>query len=340
MMPWPRCIQTSVVRRLLIASTIAILLVIGLLCLMWGTPSLSFRKLWETLAGGNPGLLHVLVWEVRLPRFVLGALCGALLALAGVLLQDSTRNALAGPELLGVSAGSAAVMAAIIILHVPVAAALQPGLALAGGLIGGGIVLLANWQDQSPVRLILIGVAVAAFLQALVIVIVNLGGETSIALFYQYVVGGLTGRTWRHVTMILPWSVTIPIALLFARWLNVLQLGDEAAKGLGLRVMLVRISVLLVSIALVAPVIAVCGPIGYVSLLSPHVTRRLLGTRDASQVLPASLLVGATLLTGADMVARQLLSPVEIPVGVWTTLLGGPLLLILLESRLRRQVGG
>lgn len=326
-------------KQALFVSTILVLVLIaiGVLSLTWGTPTLSFFELCKTLLGDNKGFLHILVWEVRLPRFVLGVFAGTLLALSGVLLQDSMRNALAGPELLGVSAGSAMVMAAIIILQLPVASYLQPWLALAGGLIGGGIVAIASWKDQSPVRLILIGMAVSSFLQAFVIVIVSFGGSTTIALFYQYVVGGLVERTWTHVTLILPWLVTIPLALTLARKLNILQMGDEAAKGLGLRVRLVRLCILLLSIALIAPVIAVCGPIGYIALLSPHLTRRLIGKRDASRVLPISALVGAVLLTGADIVARQLFSPVEIPVGVWTTLLGGPLLFILLERQLGRS---
>ncbi|MDQ0189686.1 FecCD family ABC transporter permease [Alicyclobacillus cycloheptanicus] len=318
----------------MVAIFVVVLLGIGVLGLSWGTPSLSLGSLWNVLFGHSHSVESVVVWQSRMPRYVLGALCGSLLALAGVLLQDSMRNAIAGPEILGVSAGSATVMAAIIILQIPVASILQPWLALLGGVMGGGTVVLANRNNQSPVRLVLIGVAVSSFLNALIVVIVSMGQESTITLFYSYLMGGLENRYWTQVVLVLPWLIVIPVALSLARKLNILRLGDEVAKGLGMKVIWIRVLILIVSIALVAPVIAACGPIGYISLLSPHVARKLLGTQDAIRVLPMSALVGAVLLTGADIVARQLFSPVEIPVGVWTTLLGGPLLLILLNRRL------
>ena len=315
---------------------VLVLLGIGVLALSWGAPSLSLGSLWNVISGHAQGVESIVVWQSRMPRYVLGVLCGILLALAGVLLQDSMRNAIAGPEILGVSAGSATVMAAIIILQIPVASIIQPWLALFGGVIGGGTVILASRNHQSPVRLVLIGVAVSSFLNALIVVIVSMGQENTIALFYSYLVGGLENRYWPQVVLVLPWLLVIPAAFALARKLNILRLGDEVAQGLGMKVMLVRMIILFVSIALVAPVIAACGPIGYISLLSPHVARKLIGTQDAVRVLPMAALVGAVLLTGADIVARQLFSPVEIPVGVWTTLLGGPLLLILLNRRLGR----
>lgn len=300
---------------------------------MWGTPTLSFSDLWQTLFNGHQGSFYVFVWESRLPRFVLGVMAGALLAISGVLLQDSMRNALAGPELLGVSTGSAVVMAAIIILGIPIGLTLQPWLALAGGVIGGGVVLLASWQDLSPLRIILIGVAVTSFLQAIIVVIINLGGEVTIGLYYQYMVGGLENRTWTDVRLVLPWIVTVPMSLGFAKTLNILRLGDDVAKGLGTKVMFVRLCIVVLSIGMVAPVVATCGPISYIALLAPHATRRLIKTHNTRWVLPVSALLGATLLTGADLLAREAFSPMEIPVGVWTTLLGGPLLLLLLEHR-------
>jgi iron complex transport system permease protein len=308
---------------------------IGLVSMMAGTPPLSPERLWRVLANTDTHVAHVLVWQSRLPRFVLGALAGGLLATAGVLLQDVMRNALAGPEMLGVSSGAAAVMAAIIIFQLPIPYIWQPWLALFGGVLGGGMVVGASWGSRSPVRVILIGVAVSSLFNAVITTIISLGQQDTISLFYDYFVGGLENRTWTQVLLVLPWITALLLSYLFVKRLNVMQLGDDVAAGLGLKVAALRLVVFICAIALVAPVVATCGPIGYISLLAPHLTRHLLQTQDASRVLPVSALLGAILLTGADLLARTLFSPIEIPVGVWTTLLGGPLLLIFLGRRLR-----
>ncbi|GMA59611.1 hypothetical protein GCM10025859_00510 [Alicyclobacillus fastidiosus] len=253
------------------------------------------------------------------------------------MLQNVMRNALAGPELLGVSSGSAAVMAAIIIFQLPISYTWQPWLALLGGVIGGGFVVVASWRDKAPARVILIGVAVSSLLNAVITTIVSLGQQDTISLFYDYFVGGLEDRTWVQVELILPWVVILCVSYLFARQLNTLQLGDELSVGLGLKVSVLRLLIFILAIALVAPVVATCGPISYIALLAPHIARHLLRTQDTLRIIPVSMLVGAVLLTYADFLARTLFSPLEIPVGVWTTLLGGPLLLLLLGRRLGRN---
>ncbi|MNI40713.1 Hemin transport system permease protein HmuU [compost metagenome] len=136
----------------------------------------------------------------------------------------------------------------------------------------------------------------------------------------------------------LPWFIfVLPVALLFARRINLLQLGDESASGLGIKVDRTRIVILVVCAALVAVSVAQCGPIGYVSLLAPHLTRAALRSLDARLVMPLSALCGATMLTAADQIARLLLAPLEIPVGIWTTLVGGSIFLLFV---LKRRGGG
>ncbi|MBD2246555.1 iron ABC transporter permease [Nostoc sp. FACHB-888] len=314
-----------------------LLVILGLLALLLGTPHLSLQQLWEILVGGSgERITQLVVIELRLPRLILGMLTGASLALAGVLLQDSLRNPLAGPELLGISSGAATVMAAIIVLKLPVAMELHPPLALAGGLLGGGVVLLASRRITDPLRLVLIGAAITALLNALVIAIISLGTPEAVSLLFLFLLGSLAARTWDYVQLVLPWVlVGIPLALSSARMLNLLQLGDEVAEGLGLKVFQARIMIGLLSVGLVAAVVAACGQISYIALLAPHISRYILGTTDARQVLLVAGLLGAVLLVGADLVAREILAPQELPVGIWTTILGAPALLLLL----RRQIG-
>jgi iron complex transport system permease protein len=318
------------------SALVVVLGLLGVLALLLGTPRLSFIELGDILTGGSgERVTHIVVWELRMPRLVLGVASGAALGLAGVLLQDGLQNPLAGPELLGVSAGAAVVVATITIFRLPIRFQVVPWLACGGGLIGGLLVLLAARQVQDTVRLILVGAAVSALLNALLITVISLGTQNEVSLLFLFLLGSLANRTWAQVQVIAPWAlIGIPLALGCARPLNVLRLGDTVAAGLGLAVVRTRLLLLLLAVALVAAVVAVAGPIGWIALLAPHLARRILGTPDARQVLPFAALLGAALLVAADLLARLALAPAELPVGVWTALLGGPVLLVLLRRQL------
>jgi iron complex transport system permease protein len=303
--------------------------------LMLGIPNLSIPDLLAVAGGGGDRLSQIVVPQLRLPRVVLGGMAGGMLALAGTLMQDSMRNALAGPELLGVSNGASLVMAAVVIFHLPLPWPLYPVAALVGGMLAGLTVLVSMRRLTDPVRLVLMGVSVGALLSASIISIISLGDQNDVGLLFLYLLGSLANRTWDYVNLVWPWAaVCIPLALLMARPLNLLQLGDEVAEALGLRVLRWRLAIMAVSAAMVAAVVAVSGPIAYVALASPHIVRRVLRTTDARQVLPAAMLTGAVLLVGADLLAKNLFSPIELPVGIWTTVIGGPLLLVLLRRHL------
>lgn len=309
---------------------VGVLLLVGLLALMFGQPFLGPVHLWHLLGGGSP-VDRVLAWQARLPRFTLGALAGALLALSGLLVQDTMRNSLAGPELLGVSAGSAVVMAAVIVLNVPIPPLWQPWCALAGGVVGGGTVIGLSWRARSPQQVVLIGASVSALLAGAITAIISFGQESTVSLLYQYLVGELVNRTWSQVLLLLPWCAVVIAAAALAPQLNLLRLGDEPATGLGVRTTLLRCCLLGLAIAAVAPVVATCGPIGYVALLAPHGARRWLNTSDARRVLPFAAIIGALLLTAADLVSELVFNPIEMPAGVFTVLLGGPVLLVVLR---------
>lgn len=336
--PDPLLLRASRFWVAIVALTV-ILLALGLLCLQLGRQTLNFPQLWDIAIGGEGEPIQRLVfWEIRLPRLILGTLTGALLALAGVLLQNALRNVLAGPELLGVQSGASGVMAAIIVLQLPVPLSVYPLLALVGGIVGGAIVLLSSKRTSDPVRLVLIGAAMTALLSAVTTSLISLGTANNVSLLFLYLMGSLAGRTWDEVQIVVSWAIVgIPLALLCARPLNILQLGDELAEGLGLKVLRTRFAIGVLSVILVAPVIASCGPIAYIALLAPHLARNFLDTTDARQVLALAIPIGAVLLVGADLVAREAFAPLEIPVGVWTTLLGGPALLVLLQQQIRRR---
>ncbi|MGH9150892.1 MAG: FecCD family ABC transporter permease [Acidimicrobiales bacterium] len=310
---------------------------LALVSLLVGYPTLGVGELLEVLGGGGEKLTRLAVTQLRLPRLVLAALAGAALAVAGVIMQDSLRNPLAGPELLGLSAGAVTVVAALNVFPNSLPLVVYPWLALGGGTAAAGVVMATMVRARawgSSALLILVGAAVSALLGAAVVAIVRLGSPNDQHLVLSFLLGSIAGTTWADVRVAAPWLVVgLPLALVAGRPLNLMQLGDDVAQAMGLAVSRTRVMVLVLSATLVAPVIAVCGAIGFVSLLAPHVARRVLGTPDSARVLRLAALVGAVLLVGADLVARQIVAPQELPVGIWTTLLGGPPLLVLLRRR-------
>lgn len=277
---------------------------------------------------------HVAVWDVRLPRLLLGLAAGAGLGVSGLLLQDVLRNPIAGPELLGVSSGAAVVMATVVVLGLGVPLALLPYAALLGALVAGALVLLAIGRTRSPDHVALVGAAVSAACGGLVVAVVGLGTQGNVVLLFRYLLGSLAARGWDHLGVVLPWIVLgIAAAVLLRRRIETLTLGDDVAAGLGVPVVATRVAAVAVAALLAASVASVCGPVAFVALLAPHLSRRLVGSVSTRRVLWLVPAVGGLLLALADLASRTLLYPVEVPVGVATTLVGVPALLLVLRGR-------
>lgn len=274
--------------------------------------------------------LRVAVWDVRLPRLLLGLVGGAGLAVAGLLLQDVLRNPIAGPELLGVSSGAAVVVSAIVVLGLGVPLALQPWAALGGAVTAGALVLLAIGRTRDPAHVVLVGAAVSAACGGLVVAIVGLGTQGNVVVLFRYLMGSLAARGWPHLEVVAPLvGAGIVVAWLLRRPIEALALGDEVAVGLGVRVTRTRLFAVAIAALLAATVTSACGPVAFVALLAPHLARRVLGTVSTRRVFVLAALVGGVLLASADLVARQALYPVEMPVGIATTLVGVPALLLI-----------
>lgn len=312
---------------------------VGVLALMIGITRIPAEEVLRIVfTNGGERVPRIVIWEVRLPRFLLGAMAGAALAVAGAMLQDALKNELAEPGLLGMSTGASLVVAVVVVFNIAVPFGALPMLALLGGLAVGSVILLATRLTRDPVRMILIGAALGTLFSALITAVVVLGSPDEIRALYSYLVGSLIGRDWDDVRLALTWiAVALPIALFFGRPLNLLQLGDDMAEGLGLPVFRTRTLIFVVAIALEAAVVAVAGPIGFVALIAPHMVRGLLATTDARQVLSISALVGAVLLTSADLLAREIFSPAELPVGLITIGIGSPIALFLLRRLIARR---
>lgn len=291
---------------------------------------------------GTSGLSEreaAILWQLRLPRVVLGGLVGAMLAMAGAAYQGAFRNPLADPYLLGVAAGAG--------LGVTVAIAYfrrdawpvdpLPIAAFAGGLIGVAATYLLGRsasRTRSTVSLILAGVAVASFLTAAQTYFQQRNAET-VQEVYVFILGTLATVGWREVILVLPYVAISGVALiLHRRLLDVLSLGDEEADALGVNAARVRLIVVLAATMGTAAAVAVSGLIAFVGIIVPHTIRLIWGT-SYRLIVPLSIAFGATFLVGADLIARTALAPAEIPIGVITALFGAPFFLLVLRSARR-----
>ncbi|GAA6614821.1 FecCD family ABC transporter permease [Scytonema sp. NUACC26] len=278
------------------------------------------------------------VVTLRLPRVLISWLVGLGLGLAGVILQGLTRNPLADPGIIGVNAGAALAAVTLIVLF-PAA----PSFALPLAAFGGAVVvalliyLLAGTGEKSPLRLVLVGVALAAIAGAFTSFMLTFGKINNVSRALVWLAGSVSGKSWEQVWSLLPWLVVfVPLALWQARELNTLQLGDAIALGLGSSVALRRAGLLLVSVALAGACVATAGTIGFVGLMAPHLARQLVGPMHES-LMPVAALMGGLLVAGADLLGRTLFTPTELPCGILTAALGAPYFLYLLYQSRRRK---
>ncbi len=313
---------------------VTVLLTVSSMCaLSLGTPYVPPHRLAGAVLDGDTTLAGIVVTELRVPRLVLALIAGACLGAAGLVLQEALRNPLAVPEMLGVSSGAALGVAAPLVLALSLPAAVQPLLAIGGAALGGGLTLLAAGLGRSPSAVLLTGAAVAAALQAALLVLMVMADQLDLQLVYRYLLGSLSARTWEDVSGLWPWLlVAAPALVLCAPVLSVMRLGDEDAAALGVRAQRARLAALAIAVVLIAPVTAVCGPVAWVGFLAPHLARRFNPAAGAVRWLPWSAVWGAVVVTVADVPARLALAPVETPAGAWTALLGVPAGVALMRS--------
>jgi cobalamin transport system permease protein len=276
-----------------------------------------------------------ILWQLRVPRVVLGCLVGAMLAMAGAAYQGVFRNPLADPYLLGVAAG-AGLGVTVAIAYLPRAGwpiDPLPLAAFAGGLVGVGATYILGrsaTRTRSTVTLILAGVAVASFLTAVQTYAQQRNAEV-VQEVYSFILGTLSTVGWREVVLVLPYVAVSTVALLLhRRLLDVMSLGDEEADALGIKATRVRLIVVLAATLGTAAAVAVSGLIAFVGIIVPHTIRLVLGT-SYRLILPLTIAFGAAFVVLADLIARTVLAPAEIPIGVITALFGAPFFLVVLR---------
>ena len=322
-------------RTLLAVLLLAAALLAVLLSVRFGSVPLSTQEVAAALLGSGDDVHRSILLELRLPRAVLGLLVGGGLALAGSVFQALLRNPLAEPFILGISGGAAA--GAVLVLSLGLAAAgsgLLPAAAFAGALMAILLVFrVASAAGRAlDVRVLLLaGVVVGSFFSAVIALTLSLSEARAVRSAILWMMGSLAGATWGSVAVVA--AYTIPSALLLmglARALNLMAVGEETATYLGTDVERVKRVAYGVASLVTAAGVSVAGIIGFVGLIVPHGIRLLIGS-DQRFLLPLSFLAGAAFLTFADLAARLVLAPIEIPIGVVTAFLGVPLFLVLLR---------
>ncbi|MEE4818888.1 iron ABC transporter permease [Pseudomonas alliivorans] len=269
---------------------------------------------------------ETIVWLIRMPRVLLGALAGAGLALIGCVLQAVTRNPLADPHLLGATSG-ATLGAVMVVMHVGEILGMLtlPLAAFAGSLASLILVLWLSSRNGrlDSQRLLLSGVAVSFVMMAIANLLLFLGDHRASSSVLFWMLGGLGLARWE--------LLTVPLVTVLAGWillqglgraLNALMAGDQTAVSLGLQVRNVRLLVFLIASLMTGVLVALCGSIGFVGLMVPHIARRLVGS-EHRRLLPVATLLGALLMVWVDVVSRTLIAPEDLPIGISTALLGG-----------------
>ncbi len=296
-----------------------------------GTMDISVSDIVNTISGDHTGTNNKVIWNIRLPRMILAALVGINLALSGSMLQGVMKNPLADPSIIGISSG-AGLFGILILVVFPQLQNLVPIVAFAGAMLAAVIIYLLAWKGGiDPTRIVLSGVAVSELFGA---------GISAILVFFSdrvhgaltFMNGSLSSRSWGEVRTILPYTIAgLLLALIFADKLNILVLGDDTARGLGLNVELTRLGFTALAALLAASAVSVVGLLGFVGLIVPHSIRLILGN-NYKIMFPATALLGAALVMLSDTFARTVLSPTEIPVGIVMAVLGVPFFLYLLRK--------
>ena len=328
----------------------AVALVAFMVCLGFGTEAISFPQVATLLiqglvveSGAQDTTQSIILWQVRVPRVLLAFMVGGSLAAVGASLQALLRNPLADPYVIGISSGAALGASVAILFGVGLSVfglSVLPFCAFLGALVSLFIVyrIAVSYRSFSIHTLLLGGVVLNAIFSALILFLTSLADPYKASGMYAWLMGSLTGPNFQTVIVLAMYLVLgVGILVSQARSLNLLTLGEEAARSLGVEVERVKRVIFAASALLTGSVVAFSGLIGFVGLIVPHAVRLVFGA-DHRLLLVASGIVGGTFLMIADTVARTLLSPTEIPVGVVTALVGGPIFLYLLVQQRRRIV--
>ncbi len=299
-----------------------------------GSYDMTLAEVWDTLVTASVSdQMTTVVWEFRFPRTLVSALVGAMLALSGASLQNVTRNGLADPSLVGISQGAGLAVVAITVLWPDYASAWRPWVAFGGSLTVAAVIQALSWNRRggSSIRFILMGIGIAAFISSITSALMTYGQIDRAMSALAWLSGSINSAGWSEVKMLAVWSlVLLPMMLTLSRSMAALQMGEATAIGLGVSARWLRVALVSVAVGFAAIATAAVGPLGFVGLIAPHAARRISRSGVGLHLL-ISAVVGAFVVTLADLLGRVLFAPIQIPAGLVTAIIGVPVFIILLQ---------
>lgn len=321
-------VRTRVV--VVVVAAIAALVGAALYVMTLGDFPLSISQVYAALFTQTDEFTRFIVVSLRLSRVVAAALAGAALGTAGAIFQGVARNPLVAPDIIGVNNGAALVAVTLIVIVGAPFSVVWIG-ALAGGLVAGAVVYtLSLKRGLSRYRMVLVGVGVNAICVAGIGYVLTRGEIDVVQQAVTWQIGSLFGVGWESLPpLAVAIAVLLPVAFGMSGRLAMLQLGDEAALALGIRVERDRLILLATAVGLAAAAVAVAGPIGFVAFVSPHIAR-ILCRGSGPGIVPASAAIGTVMVLVADALGQRLFAPIQLPVGVFTSIIGAPYFLLLL----------
>lgn len=326
-------------KKTLLFSFIALLLTFGVAVVSLGMGEMKIHPLdvLKVLLGMGSEQDALIVQQFRLPRILIAILVGAALASAGAIMQGIVRNPLAAPDILGVSGGASIAAVGFLLLFETASIKWLPPIAFLGALFTTLLLYTLAWKKGvTPLRLVMIGVGIKIAASAIVTILIMFSPFLLQNKALLWLTGSIYGVDWNDVLMILPWVVIlIAIAAVLARRVNIQQLGDDIATSLGSFLQWDRFTLLMICAALTGAAVSVGGDISFVALLAPHIAKQLIGPSFGG-ALPLSASIGALIVLSADLVARMAFTPIEVPVGVFTSAVGAPFFIYLLYKNRNR----
>lgn len=326
-------------RKAGITFTVLLIITFAVFVLSTGSGEMKINPLTvlKVLFGSGPDMETLVITSFRLPRIIVALIVGMCLATAGGILQGMIRNPLASPDVLGITGGAAVAVVGFLAMFsdknhsLTVSIAWLPLAAFIGAGVVAFLVYFLAWKNGvSPIRLVLIGIGISTLMQALTTLLMVMGPIYQASQANIWITGTVYGSNWKNVAILAPWAVIfLIIAFVAARTLNIQELGDDVATGLGEKVQKHRFILLMISTALIGGSVAFAGGIGFVGLMAPHMARRLVGSSFGA-LLPVSALLGGILVMLADLIGRTMFSPLEVPAGVFTAGIGAPYFIYLL----------
>ncbi|NMH69078.1 iron ABC transporter permease [Bacillus sp. RO3] len=311
---------------ILFTGTMLFLVVCIGISIVYGYTDTSWKSAMEAFTSPDGSTEHIVIETIRLPRSLIASTVGASLAISGVLMQTLTKNPLASPGIFGINAGGAFMVVVAVTLFGVTGLQSFTWLAFLGaGLAAFGVFAISSAGDKglTPMKLTLAGAAITAmfssFTQGLLVL-----NEAALEQVLFWLAGSVQGRSLEILNSVFPYIVAgWIVALMLAGKMNILAMGEDVAKGLGLKTTLIKFIALLVVVLLAGGSVAIAGPIGFIGIVIPHLARKMIGV-DHRLLIPYSGLLGAILLLAADIGARYIIMPQEVPVGVMTAIIGAP----------------